>query len=277
MDHYFFTAENPAEGAAFSYHLGSPAQKVRLIVSNASGKVIRSLDAPATANAIHRVNWDLRYPVPIGIGRVGGGGGEEGGGTGGPGSQKPGVIQLPVPSHEIGARGPHVAPGTFKVTLEVDGTAAGSQTFEVRADSGSSVTLAQHKAREAFSVEVIDLLARIDTLSKTLAARRDAASGEEAARLQALEQRLVGGGGGRGRGGAPPAVAGAAGGGRGRGAAGGPPPVQPVRTRLAALINAFTGSGARTGTLAAPTGTMTAALAEAKMDLAAIEKEFGGR
>ena len=33
MDHYFFTAENPAEGAAFTYHLAQPAQKVRLLVT----------------------------------------------------------------------------------------------------------------------------------------------------------------------------------------------------------------------------------------------------
>ena len=260
MDHYFFTADNPAEGAAFTYHLGSTAQHVRLIVTNAAGKAIRALEAPATSGVIHRVNWDLRYPVPVGLGR-GGGSGEEGGGGGGPGSQKAGVIQLPVPSHEIGARGPHVAPGTFKVTLEVDGAAAGSQTFEVRADPASNITLAQHKAREAFSVDVMDLLAKVDTLSKDLAVRRQTATGAEAARLQALEQRLGGGGaGGRG--------------GRGVAAAGGPPPVQPVRQRLSALINAFVGSGARTGTLAAPTGTMTAALAEAKGDLAAIEKEM---
>jgi photosystem II stability/assembly factor-like uncharacterized protein len=262
MDHYFFTAENPAEGAAFTYHLASAAQKVRLVVTNASGRVVRTLDAPSTAGVIHRVSWDLRYSVPVGLGR-GGGGGEEGGGGGGPGSQKPGVIQLPVPSHEIGNRGPHIAPGTFKVTLEVDGAAAGSQTFEVRADPASNVTLAQHKAREAFSVEVMDLLARVETLAKDLAARRAAATGPEAARLLALEQRLVGAAGGRG-----------GRGGGGGGAPGGPPPVQPVRQRLSTLINAFVGSGARTGTLGAPTGTMTATLAEAKADLAGIEKEL---
>ena len=66
---------------------------------------------------IHRVNWDLRFAVPPGIGRGSGGGGEEGGGGGGPGTEKPGVIQLPVPSHDIGPRGPHIAPGTFTAIL----------------------------------------------------------------------------------------------------------------------------------------------------------------
>ena len=48
MDHYFFTAENPAEGAAFTYHLAQPAQKVRLIVTGPTGSVIREVTGPAT-------------------------------------------------------------------------------------------------------------------------------------------------------------------------------------------------------------------------------------
>jgi hypothetical protein len=43
---------------------------------------------------------------------------------------------------------------------------------------------------------------------------------------------------------------------------------------LGGLQTAFVGSGARTGTLSAPTATLRATLAEAKADLAAIEKEI---
>ncbi|OLC81524.1 MAG: hypothetical protein AUH72_09270 [Acidobacteria bacterium 13_1_40CM_4_65_8] len=49
------------------------------------------------------------------------------------------------------------------------------------------------------------------------------------------------------------------------------------RSRLNGLITAFVGSGARTGTMSAPTETMRATLAEAKTDLAAIEKEITQR
>jgi hypothetical protein len=129
------------------------------------------------------------------------------------------------------------------------------------------VTLAQHKAREAFEVEVMDLQAKVEALANDLRTRRTAATGEEAARLQALEQRLVGGGG-RGRGAGVAEVGGEASAGTGgRGA-------QPVRQRLGGLITAFVGSGARTGTLSAPTSTMRETLADAKTDLAAIEKEI---
>jgi hypothetical protein len=258
MDHYFFTAENPAEGATFTYHLAQPAQKVRLIVAMPAGRVIRELTGPVSAGVIHRVNWDLRFPPPANTGRGGGGGGggEEGGG---PGATRAGVVQLPIPSHEIGTRSPQIAPGTFKVTLEVDGVAVESKTFEVRADPASNLTLVQHKAREAFVIEVMDLVAKCDALAATLRTRRAATTGDEAARLQALEQRLAGaGGGGGGRGG-----------GRGGGGAN-----QPIRQRIAALTSVFNLSGANTGTLLAPTATMRAALSDAKAELAAIERDI---
>jgi hypothetical protein len=148
-----------------------------------------------------------------------------------------------------------VAPGTFQVTLEVDGTAGESRTFEVRNDPASSVTLEQHQEREAFIVDVMDLQKKVETLGAEVSKRRAAANGEEATRLQALELRLIGGAGARGA--------------RGGGGGG-----QPMRQRLNTLINAFVGSGARTGTMSAPTGTMRDALAEAKATLAAIEKEI---
>jgi hypothetical protein len=130
--------------------------------------------------------------------------------------------------------------------------------FEVRPDAGSTVTLTQHKAREAFVVEVMELQTRVEKIATDLAARRSAANAEEVARLRALEQRLVGGAGGRG----------------GRGGGGGQGARPPVRQRLNGLITAYVGSGARTGTLSAPTTTMRDSLAEAKADLAAIEREL---
>lgn len=258
MGQYFFTAENPAEGAAFTYNLGAAAQKVKLIVKNPSGRVIREVTGPASAGVIHRVNWDLRFAAPAATGRGagggGGGGGEEGGGGGG---ARAGAVQLPIPSHEIGLRGPQVAPGMFTVTLEVDGVAAGSKSFEVRADPALNVTPLQHKSREAFVMEVLDLQAKVDAIVKDVAARRAATTGDQAAKLQALETRLgAGGGGGRG-------------GGRGGGAQ-----VAPIRTRLNGLFNQFTMSGAQTGSLAAPTGVQRADLAAVKKDLAAIELEL---
>ena len=173
-----------------------------------------------------------------------------------------GVVQLPVPSHDIAQRGVLVAPGTFKVALEVDGAVVETRTFDVRGDPASAVTLEQQKAREAFAVEVAELLSKVEKLAADLTAKKAAATGDAATKLQALEARLVGAaGGGRGRGG----------GGGGRG--GGP---QPVRQQLSGLIGAMTISGAQTGTVNPPTGTLRAVLAAAKTELAAIEKELEG-
>ena len=73
MNHYFFTAENPSEGAAFTYHLAQPAQKVRLIVTNPAGKVVREVTGPGQAGVIHRVNWDKSARVCFGRRRRPGG------------------------------------------------------------------------------------------------------------------------------------------------------------------------------------------------------------
>ena len=206
---------------------------------------------------IHRVNWDLRYPPcrPAAGAAAAAAAAKKAAAAAAPAAEA-GVVQLPIPSHDIGARGPHVAPGTFKVTLEVDGAAAESRTFEVRADPASAVTLAQHKAREAFVVEVMDLQAKVETLAADLRTRRAAATGDEAARLQALEQRLGGGGGGGGRGG------GRGGGGHSRCAA-----ARRADERARSLGRADRHAGQ-------PTVVMKTALAEAKAELAAIEKEI---
>jgi uncharacterized membrane protein YgcG len=261
----FFASENPLEGATFTYSLGQPAKAVKLIVTNPAGRVMRELTGPTREGVIHRVNWDLRFPPPAGGGRGGGGGGAGGGeeAGGGGGGRAGGGVALPIPPHDIGGRSAHVAPGTFKVTLEVDGVATESKTFEVRADPQSSIPLAQHKAREAFVIEVTDLMKKCDDMAATLRTKLASATGDEATRLQALQQRLVGGAAGGARGGR-----GGGGGGRGGAAA------QPVRQRLAALPGAWVGSGAQTGSLNGPTVTMIDALNAAKADLAAIEKEM---
>jgi len=282
MAHGFYAAENPAEGAAFTYHLSQPAQRVRLLVTTPTGKLVRELIAPTSANLLHRVNWDLRVPLSSGAGRfAGGSGGEEGGGGGGPGSQKAGVVQLPVPSHDIAPRGPLVAPGTFKVTLDVDGVAIESRTFEVRADPAARQTLVEHQARAAFAQDVLHLQAKLDSLVPLVTARRLAATGEAVARWQKLEQQLVGGRGPLAQGtpgaalapgsaaaptAAPTAALTAAPMGGGRGGA------QGTRQRLAALAGVYISSGARTGTLSPPTGAMRATFADVKADLAAIER-----
>ena len=96
---------------------------------------------------------------------------------------------LPIPAHNIGARGTYVATGTYTVTMEVDG-AKETRTFEVRSDPTTPITAAEHKAREAFLLEVADVQARLTARTTEFRAKVAAATGAEQARLTALAQKL---------------------------------------------------------------------------------------
>jgi hypothetical protein len=232
---------------------------VRFIVVNGAGRTVRELAGPTEVGVIQRVNWDLRFAAPVGGGRGGAGGGEEGGG--GASAVRAGAVQLPIPPHDIRLRGPLVAPGTFKMTIEVDGVAAGSKTFEVRPDPQSTVTMAQHKEREAYVLEVQDLQARVDAIAKDVSTKRAAANGAAVPELNAIDAQIgAAGGGGRG--------------GRGGGAALGPGQKPPIRQRLGGLLTGLTISGATTGSLAPPTAQQRQTLSELKAEVAAIEREL---
>lgn len=254
-----FAAENPAEGAVFSYHLARAAQSVKFTVTNSSGRVIRELGGPMTAGTLHRINWDLRYPPASGGGFGGFRGGEEGmappgAPEGGAGGRAQGRVALPIPAHNIGARGFYVSPGTYTVTMDADGEKS-ARTFVVRADPMYKETLADHKAREAFLIEAQDVLAKITEATTALRAKLNGATGADSSRMNALAVRL-------GIAVAPGARPGGFGRPRGPAAA------------LAALPGAWNGNGARHGGLPAPSGTQLATLAEAKAILRDVEREL---
>lgn len=270
--HGIYAAENPVEGAVFTYHLSRSAQNVKFTVTNATNRVIRELNGPLTAGTLHRVNWDLRYP-PAGAGGFGGGRGEAagppaaGGGRGGRGGQAGGGraaavtrTPLPEPAHNIGPRGFYVSPGMYTVTMEVDG-ARQTRTFEVRGDPAMMETVADHKAREAFLLDVRDTQEKFAAATAAFRTKLASASGADAERLNAMAARFAlvapaGGRGGRG--------------GRG-GGGGGPAGV------LAGMEGAWNGSGARHGGMQPPTGQQRAQLAAAKAALAEIERELARR
>jgi photosystem II stability/assembly factor-like uncharacterized protein len=261
--HAFYAAENPPEGATFTYHLAQPVDAVRFVITNAAGREVRSFSAPGAAGVLQRVQWDLRWPAGMGGGGGGfGGGGFGGGGEGetGPPSGAGGMTRpapgaarrpaLPEPAHEIGPRGFHVAPGTFTVTM-IAGRDTVRQRFEVRGDPASDITRAEHQAREAFLLEVVELQARLTARTNELRTSLQNAGGDQAGPLQAAAQAA-------GLGQAP-----------GRGGRGGP------AGALGQLVSAYVGSGVRQASLKAPTGTHRAVLADAKRLLDQIEEALG--
>jgi photosystem II stability/assembly factor-like uncharacterized protein len=107
------------------------APAIVLTVMDASGKVVRRFDGPAT-RGMHRVAWDLRGPVPVlGNAPAGRRAGEAGGG----GDEEEFFFRGPT--------GALLVPGKYTVTLakRVDGVATplpGSQSFEVVAQGVST-------------------------------------------------------------------------------------------------------------------------------------------
>ena len=146
----FYAGENPPDGAIIDYSLGAASSDVKITITNAAGRVVRTIEGPGDAGVVHRVVWDLRHePPPAAPGFAQAAGGEEGeSGT---------TTALPVLPRPAGPRGPWVSPGTYTVTLQAGGAHA-TRTLEVRGDPGKpAITLAEYKQREAFLLEVLDV------------------------------------------------------------------------------------------------------------------------
>ena len=234
-----FAAENPADGATFTYWLAKPAKSVRLVIRAPNGTIIRDIGGKSTPGVINRTVWDLRHDPPPATPRRGGGGGDEGG------DEASGGRALPVPMHEIGNRGPYVSPGRYTVTLVVDGDST-SRTFEVRGDPGLQLSDKQYRANEEFLMDVQAQQVKVEQLAAELRTRRSAATTKaDSARYAALERRL-----GTGR--------------------------EGPRATLTTIARAYNGNGAQQGSLMPITPQHKAALAEAKGEIADIVKEIGG-
>jgi len=243
----FFTAPNPPLGAVITYHLKEAARTKRqarqqrereasrkgetppyptpeelraeaeeepaavvMTISDAAGKVVRRLEAPATRGMV-RVAWDLRGPAPTagggpptgfggggggaaggrgggggrgGAGGGAGGGGDDsgggGGGAGGGGDEAAGG--------GFGFRAPAgalVAPGKYTVTMakRVDGVLTplpGSESFEVVPEGVST--------RED-RLALAEFQERLARLQKALAAAEQSAT-ESRTRLEAIRRAI---------------------------------------------------------------------------------------
>ena len=130
-----FLGLNPAPGATLAYRLRSDAKDVKITIKDSGGSTVRELGGePSTSPAagdpmrdrnkagLNIVKWDLRVqplrplPPPPGApaaGQAGGGGGGFGGG---------------------GNNGPYVLPGTYRVTLNVNGRDAQTIDLVVKGD-----------------------------------------------------------------------------------------------------------------------------------------------
>jgi photosystem II stability/assembly factor-like uncharacterized protein len=144
----YMLGQDPRYGADINYSLAKPAKKVTLTFLDAHNNVVRTIDAPAHAG-VNRVWWDLRYaPVdqvklrtsPPGMPWV----------HVGPAGWRPAVVFI-ISSFN----GPRVAPGGYRVRLDVDG-ATQSAPLEILRDPHSAGTAEQMAAGTNFLLKVRD-------------------------------------------------------------------------------------------------------------------------
>ncbi|MGH7711044.1 MAG: WD40/YVTN/BNR-like repeat-containing protein, partial [Gemmatimonadaceae bacterium] len=213
-----YAGENPADGAIVYYHLAQGVSGAKLSVVAPNGKTVRTFDVPGDAGMIHRAVWDLRHdPPPFE-----------------PDTTPARRTSLPRPAHVVHDRGPFVSPGSYTVTLDAGGFKV-SQTVRVKGDPMVPLTLAQHRERETFLVEVRDLQREAALMLSGIAAQRREASarGDSAAvnRLTAIQRRLQMGN-------------------------------RSIVSRLNSIAGSFNGEGAQQGSLYPPTATHRTELAE---------------
>ena len=213
-----YAGENPPDGAIIHYHLSQSATDAKLTISAPNGKVVRSFSVPGEAGVIQRAVWDLRHdPPPFQ-----------------PDTTLARRTSLPVPPHVTDGRGPFVSPGTYTATIEAGGVKV-SQTVRVKGDPMLPLTLAQHRERETFLLQVRELQRDAATMLSAIAARRRqsdaAADSVEMNRLSAVQRRLQAGN-------------------------------RSIVSRLNGLAGSFNGEGAQQGSMYQPTATHRTELSE---------------
>ncbi|HEX5215649.1 MAG TPA: hypothetical protein VFV98_09315, partial [Vicinamibacterales bacterium] len=173
--HQFFAGENPPTDAVIQFYLKKEVTKPTIKIADATGRELRELTVPAARNVagIQTVCWDMRVaPLPAGPagnapqpGRGGGGGGGQGrgGGGGGPAGYPVGLPPSGAnPTNPCGGagfggggggfggggggqQGPLVLPGTYTVSLLVDGKVVDSKPMKVVIDPANQMTDLQRR------------------------------------------------------------------------------------------------------------------------------------
>jgi len=137
--------QDPPTGADLNYFLKSPAKKVEITVTGASGEAIRTFPG-STQPGINRVWWDLRYAGPEVVKLRNSPPGEPWV-TPGPEGWRPLVHWRNY------NQGPQVTPGTYTVKLNVDGKES-TQTLEVVRDPNDLGKEPDIKANVDFQLQI---------------------------------------------------------------------------------------------------------------------------
>ena len=197
--HQYFVGENPTFEAVIQFSLKKPATDLKLRITDASAREVRTIAVPAARNVagIQTVCWDLRVePIPAdsaaaaAAGRGAGGGGGAPGGRGGrgpvPGVPGPEVTAGYLPADPCGGgtagrgggggvggggtAGPQVVPGTYTVSLMVDGKSVDTRPITVQMDPQVHLTGAQRARYNEIVLDLHDLQRRGTRMAGVLTA-----------------------------------------------------------------------------------------------------------
>jgi len=183
-----FYGQNPPQAARLSWHLKNPAGSVALKVADASGREIREISGPVMAGVkdagLNVACWDLRVqPVPPPSGAAQGGGREGGGRQGGAAPAQAGEQPDPFGAGCGGGgagggggrggggatAGPFVLPGTYQVSLLVDGKTIATKPLKVIGDPEVALTDAERTMLFNRAMELHELQQRAMAVSARLA------------------------------------------------------------------------------------------------------------
>ena len=178
--HQVFVGENPPADAVIQYHLKKTVGDLKLRITDSTGREVRLLDVPANRNqaGMQTMCWDMRVQPVLTPGGGGAGGGRGGGGGGGGGGRGgggrgpvPGIPTQPPPAGHNprnpcaglpggGSAGPLVMPGTYNVSLMVDGKAVDTKPMRVVSDPAVQMTDLQRRRYFDTAMELHDLQRR---------------------------------------------------------------------------------------------------------------------
>jgi hypothetical protein len=209
--HQFFVGENPPTEAVIQYQVKDDVDELSLRISNAAGRIVRELTAPASRRqpGIRTLCWDMRLE-PIASAQAGrGGGGGGGGGRGGGGGAEIQGIPTPTPSAGYlpldpcdlnedgdggGGRGgfggggnaaPIIAPGTYDVALVADGDVVDSKPLTIVMDPAVQLAGAERIAYDNITIDLHELQRRgtaiagaLNTLHAQVTAASDSLNGQ---------------------------------------------------------------------------------------------------
>jgi len=169
-----FFGENPPQAAVLSWHLKQDVGSVALKIADATGRTVREISGDVLAKSntagIQSACWDLRVqPAPEAESPQRGAGGGRGGAQAGEQEERVSPFGAGCPGGGGGGfggfggggtAGPFVLPGTYRVSLVVDGRTVDTKPIRVTADPEVVLTDAERRRLFDMASELHELQSR---------------------------------------------------------------------------------------------------------------------